>query len=954
MATSLVFDLLARDRASDTFKKVGRASEDAGRKVHGLNGAFGAVTAGSRGLRSSFGLIGKGAAFAAGAAGVGGLVVAFKGVYSEAREAQKVSAQTAAVIKSTGGAAKVSANQVGALATAISNKVGVDDEAIQSGANLLLTFTGIRNEAGKGNDVFDRATQTITDMAAAMNQGKVTTDGLKTASIQVGKALQDPIKGITALRKVGVSFTDQQQSQIKTLVSSGHSLEAQKIILNELNKEFGGSAAAGTNAMQKLGVIFGNIKEQVGTALLPVIDGFANWLSRILPAAVAVGVTAVGKIGTGLKALYDLLVKGDFTGAFAKVFHVQEDSGVVDFLFKIRDGVLAMVAAFREGDVTSTGFVGVMERVGVVARTVVIGVQAMVTAFKEGDVTSTGFVGVMERIGVALRTTAKFIAEHRVLLGYMAAGIVAVVAALKVFRTVMLAVNLIMSANPIGLVVVALGALVGGLVFAYRHSERFRDIVNTVWAGARQLWSFLAKNLAPIFQALGQFISQRVSPALQGLFVRLQQVWPTVAQVAKFVGTLIAILGVLVVKIAAFVVPLLLKLAGPIFTLLFAAIGKAIGVIAALARIAISVTSTVVRVFLAMAGGIINAAARAFGWVPGIGPKLKSAANAFNAFRDEVNRSLGGVKSRKVTVTAELHGVAGGGGKSIGFASGGPVFGAGSATSDSIPALLSNGEHVLSAREVRGMGGHAAVTQMRKAAVGFAGGGPVGLTVEPQLTGLDRLNRAIGTFNSRVDAMARKLFATSVGATGRAPGAVGGNAALGRLLAAQLYGWTGGQWSALFNLWQGESGWNNNAQNPTSTAYGIAQFLNSTWATVGAQKTSNPAGQIRAGLAYIRRVYGTPANAYGRWLSRSPHWYGSGLEPTMFNRPTLIGVGERGPEMVSVTPQRMLQPGRGGGAGNTYNIRVSVPVGANPRETGRQLVEAIRAYEKGSGAVLAR
>jgi tape measure domain-containing protein len=102
------------------------------------------------------------------------------------------------------------------------------------------------------------------------------------------------------------------------------------------------------------------------------------------------------------------------------------------------------------------------------------------------------------------------------------------------------------------------------------------------------------------------------------------------------------------------------------------------------------------------------------------------------------------------------------------------------------------------------------------------------------------------------------------------------NARLGQALAQSLYGWIGGQWTALNSLIQGESGWRNTAQNPTSTAYGIFQFLNSTWAGVGATKTSDPRGQIIAGLRYIKQAYGSPANAYAKWLSRSPHWYDQG------------------------------------------------------------------------------
>jgi hypothetical protein len=95
---------------------------------------------------------------------------------------------------------------------------------------------------------------------------------------------------------------------------------------------------------------------------------------------------------------------------------------------------------------------------------------------------------------------------------------------------------------------------------------------------------------------------------------------------------------------------------------------------------------------------------------------------------------------------------------------------------------------------------------------------------------------------------------------------------IGKALAAKR-GWSAAQWAALEELWQVESGWNPDAQNPSSTAYGIAQFLDSTWALVGAQKTSDPAGQIEAGLTYIARTYGLPTNALAAWQGRSPHWY---------------------------------------------------------------------------------
>ncbi len=95
------------------------------------------------------------------------------------------------------------------------------------------------------------------------------------------------------------------------------------------------------------------------------------------------------------------------------------------------------------------------------------------------------------------------------------------------------------------------------------------------------------------------------------------------------------------------------------------------------------------------------------------------------------------------------------------------------------------------------------------------------------------------------------------------------NKANGRLQAAG-YGWVGAEWTALDKLWTRESGWNNHAQNPHSTAFGIAQFLDGTWAPYG-PKTADPTLQIRYGLAYIKRRYGSPSAAWAHETSAG--WY---------------------------------------------------------------------------------
>jgi hypothetical protein len=171
----------------------------------------------------------------------------------------------------------------------------VDDEAIASSENLLLTFRDVRNEAGKGNDIFNQATAAILDMSVAMG-----TD-LNSATIQVGKALNDPIRGITALTRVGVTFTDKQKDVIAHLVETGHKAEAQKLILEELRKEFEGSAkAAGSTLAGQLNKLTNAFDEAAGQmvsvfipALTTVAEKFTGFIDNF---ARAKGFTAKLKI----------------------------------------------------------------------------------------------------------------------------------------------------------------------------------------------------------------------------------------------------------------------------------------------------------------------------------------------------------------------------------------------------------------------------------------------------------------------------------------------------------------------------------------------------------------------------------------------------------------------------------------------------------------------------------
>lgn len=88
------------------------------------------------------------------------------------------------------------------------------------------------------------------------------------------------------------------------------------------------------------------------------------------------------------------------------------------------------------------------------------------------------------------------------------------------------------------------------------------------------------------------------------------------------------------------------------------------------------------------------------------------------------------------------------------------------------------------------------------------------------------------------------------------------------------FGWGGGQFSCLVQLWNGESGWRANAYNTSSGAYGIPQSLPANkMSSAGADWRTNGNTQVDWGLSYISGRYGSPCAAWDSWLARSPHWY---------------------------------------------------------------------------------
>lgn len=178
--------------------------------------------------------------------------------------AAQASAQLDASLRSTANAAGLNRKALDEQSAALMRASLFDDDEITASQALLATFTQIHDT------VFMKAIPAITDLATKMG------GDLQGATVQVGKALNDPIKGINALQRVGVSFTESQKQTIKTLVETNKVAEAQSLILKELTNEFGGSALAasqaGTGGFTVLGHEFGNVKEAVGALVVSFVE----------------------------------------------------------------------------------------------------------------------------------------------------------------------------------------------------------------------------------------------------------------------------------------------------------------------------------------------------------------------------------------------------------------------------------------------------------------------------------------------------------------------------------------------------------------------------------------------------------------------------------------------------------------------------------------------------------
>jgi len=852
---TLAFNFIAKDKASRTFQKLGRESDGLSKKLAG----FGKVAAVALGGAAVVGVTALGAAFVKGA--------------KDARNYQVLSAKTAAVIKSTGNVANISTKGIQKLAAGLENLSGVDEELIINSENVLATFTRVRNETGKGNDIFNQATKSALDMSVALG-----TD-LQSSTIQLGKALNDPIKGITALSRVGVSFTKEQKEQIKVLVESGDVMGAQKLILQELTTEFGGAAEAAGKVrapVDRAKDALSDFARDMGAKILPKIDALANWVTE----------TGVPALEDFVAYITDTLVPdvvAGFNDLKTKVEKVLPDidlSGIADTFF---------------------------DQAKEWAASIIDGVQ---TGLDDGDWKPLG-----ETIGKglvkAVEGAGKFAVDIGKKIGDLLGEIDWVGLGIKLGK---LAVPLL-TGIAIGLLNFDILGLLGGL--ADHWQEALFAVLTVAFLPAKFI-GFVGKLLAKIpfvgkllewalvhfkqfsdglVGMVGRAIGAIVRAFLEGFRTKFPNIGVGFGKALALLPLRLAVVTLDIIKKAQ---EMMAGLAG--------AIGR--GILGVVRKIG-ELTAAMLRPFANAAGWLYNAGFEILrglkngivGAVKGIGNWIKR--NLIDPIVNSV-KSWFGIKSPS-TVFAGI------GGHLVGGLIKGMASTSGTAIAKRIfgdlPSALG---HIVS-----------------KGLVSLAG-----------LPG--KALKALGGLAGKIGGLFGSLF----GGGGGAPGNLSANAQIVKSLAAAR-GWTGGQWDALYKLIQGESGFRNTAQNPTSSAYGMFQFLDSTWGSVGARKTSDPYAQTLAGLTYIARAYGTPANAYSKWSSRSPHWYGAG---GVISEP-VFGVGRSGQSYVfGERGRETVIPGVPGmGSSRSYNINVNVPATGHPATVGAAVVDAIKEYERRSG-----
>lgn len=358
--------------------------------------------------------VGAGAALAA---------MAFKGIEG-ARESAQIHRVLASQIKGMGAEAKKAFGSATSFAEDYGKAIGKDDDDILKVVNKLSTFPAAFGKGTLGAEGMRRATKAAFDLEAA---GVGSAEG---NIIGLGKAMDNPIKGLTALSKSGVSFTDQQKKQITNYTKHGQLAKAQAVLLKGIESNAKNAATVQADGLDRAKVALDGLAEGIATKALPYLDKFGAWFTDV-------GIPKVEEFATWFGA------------------NVAPKIG----------------EAFAVAKTAVSGFITVLSN----------------PAFQ-------AFAGSVLTIVAGLKIYSTTMAVIR--------GVTAAWTAAQA------ALNVVLALNPIGLVVLAIAALVAGLVIAYKRSETFRNIVNAVGgamlAAGQKVVAFVKNAIARISELPGK------------------------------------------------------------------------------------------------------------------------------------------------------------------------------------------------------------------------------------------------------------------------------------------------------------------------------------------------------------------------------------------------------------------------------------------------------------------
>ena len=324
----------SEDDATKTTKAVNDGLDDVSANAGKAGKSFSGMGATMTGVLQGIGQGIAGMAMDLGKKALGAVTDFIGGAIEEASAWNSVMAQTEAVVKSTGGAAGLTAAEMANMAGAMSAASGqslFSDDAILGAQNVLATFTNIKGQN------FGMATQSILDMSQALGVD------LDSAAMQVGKALNDPVAGLAALSRSGVQFTADQEAMIKAMVEAGNVAGAQEIMMAELNTQFGGSAAAAVDTYAGQQIVLSekmaDVKQTLGEALMPILMEFGTFMAD----------TVVPIIADVVESLSGWITSMQETGTTSGVFDtIRNAIAGVPGVLNTLNGALATVLVFLQ------------------------------------------------------------------------------------------------------------------------------------------------------------------------------------------------------------------------------------------------------------------------------------------------------------------------------------------------------------------------------------------------------------------------------------------------------------------------------------------------------------------------------------------------------------------------------------------------------------------------------